>query len=142
MKIKTIGGGPAAALEPHVPAAKPGGRPRGADVREVVDAILSVLRNGIVWRALPRDFPPWKTVHHYFRIWRIDGTWEKLNAALRERLRVRAKRNIQPSAAIVDSQSVKTAEKGGAAGTTRGRKSAAESGISWSILWVYCSRSR
>jgi putative transposase len=62
---------------------------------------------------LPHDFPPWKSVYHYFRFWRLDGTWEKLHTALRERVRVRLKRNPKPSAAIVDSQSVKTTGVGG-----------------------------
>jgi putative transposase len=65
-------------LAPLIPAAKPGGRPRSADMREVVNAILYVLRNGVVWRALPHDFPPWKTAYHYFRAWRQDGTWERI----------------------------------------------------------------
>src|SRR5262245_59921366 len=74
-------------LEAYVPGAKPGGRPRSADPREVVDAILYVLRNGIVWRALPHDFPPWKTVYHYFVAWRQDGTRDAIHAALREEVR-------------------------------------------------------
>ncbi len=109
-------------LAPLVPAAKPGGRPRSADPREVVDAILYVLRNGITWRALPHDYPPWKTVYHYFRAWRVDGTWERIHAALRERVRVVAGRDSTPSAAILDSQSVKTTEKGGLGAMTRGRR--------------------
>jgi transposase len=106
-------------LEPHLPAARPGGRPRSADLREVMDAILSVLRNGIVWRALPHDFPPWPTVYWYFRAWRLDGTWETIHAALREEVRLADGREATPSAAILDSQSVKTTEKGGLAATTR-----------------------
>ena len=105
-------------LDPHLPAARPGGRPRGTDLREVVNAILYVLRNGIVWRALPHDFPPWPTVYHYFRAWRLDGTWEMIHAALREEVRLADGREATPSAAILDSQSVKTTEKGGLAATT------------------------
>ena len=87
-------------------------------MREVVNAILYVLRNGIVWRALPHDFPPWKTAYHYFRAWRADGTWAAIHDALRERVRVADGREVSPSAAILDSQSVKTTEKGGLAATT------------------------
>ena len=105
-------------LAPLVPAPKPGGRPRSADMREVVNAILYVARNGVVWRALPHDFPPWRTVYHYFRAWRLDGTWERLDDVLRDRVRAVAGRAASPRAAIIDSQSVKTTEKGGRAGRT------------------------
>jgi putative transposase len=101
-----------------LPPPKTGGRPRTHSLRAVLNAIFYVLRSGCPWRLLPRDFPPWKTVYHYFRIWRIDGTFEQLNAALRERLRIRLGRNAQPSVAIVDSQSAKTTGVGGEA---RGR---------------------
>src|SRR5215204_4784776 len=88
-------------LEPYLPSIKTTGRPRLHHTREILDALFYVLKSGCPWRLLPHDFPPWKTVHHYFRTWRIDGTWEKLHTAIRERLRVRMKRNTQPSAGIV-----------------------------------------
>jgi putative transposase len=100
-------------IEPHMPAPKGHGRPRIHSPREILDAIFYVLKSGCQWRLLPHDFPRWPTVYHYFRIWRIDGTWEKINWAIRERLRVRLKRNPQPTAGIVDSQSVKTTGVGG-----------------------------
>ncbi len=109
-------------LAPLVPAAKPGGRPRRVDVRAVIDAILYVDRNGVTWRALPHDYPPWRTVYHYFRAWRLDGTWERIHDALRDRVRAAAGRQASPSAAIIDSQSVKTTEKGGRAATTPARR--------------------
>jgi putative transposase len=95
-------------LELHLPATKADGRPRLHHLREILDAIFYVVRSGCAWRLLPHDFPPWKTVYHYFRSWRLDGTWERMHTALRKRVRVRLERDPQPSAAIVDSQSVKT----------------------------------
>ena len=102
-------------LGPHFPALKKQGRgrPRIHSLRDILDAIFYLLKSGCPWRLLPRDFPPWKTVYHWFRKWRIDGTFERLNLALRERLRTQLGRNPQPSAGIVDSQSAKTSGVGG-----------------------------
>ncbi len=100
-------------IEPHVPIPVASGRPRLHTLREILDAIFYIVRSGCAWRLLPHDFPPWKTVHHYFRTWRIDGTWKRIHTALRHRLRVRKKRNPQPSAGVVDSQSVKSTGVGG-----------------------------
>ena len=102
-----------ACMEPYLPAPSAPGRPRVHPLREILDAVFYVVRGGCAWRLLPHDFPPWKTVYHYFRLWRIDGTWHRLHEALRRRARVRLGRNPQPSAAIVDSQSVKTTGVGG-----------------------------
>jgi putative transposase len=100
-------------IEPHLPTTKASGRPRVHTLREILDAIFYIVRSGCAWRLLPHDFPPWKTIHHYFRIWRLDGTWERVHAALRKRLRVRMNRDPQPSAGVVDSQSVKSTAVGG-----------------------------
>jgi putative transposase len=100
-------------LEAHLPAPKATGRPKMHSTREILNAIFYVVRGGCAWRLLPNDFPPWKTVYHYFRYWRLDGTWERMHSTLRKRVRVRLERDPQPSAAIVDSQSVKTTGVGG-----------------------------
>ena len=96
-------------LESLIPQAKPGGRPRSVDMQAVVNAILYILCAGCAWRMMPSDFPCWKTVYHYFRAWRIDGTWERINRKLHQWVRVSEDRHPSPSAAILDSQSVKTA---------------------------------
>jgi putative transposase len=91
-------------LEPHIPAPKATGRPRIYPLREIINAIFYLLRCGCSRRLLPHDFPPWRSVYHYFRQFRLDGTWERMHQAIRERVRVRLNRDPQPSAGIVDSQ--------------------------------------
>lgn len=110
-------------IEPLLPPPKPGGRAREVDLREVVNGICYMSRSGCAWRMLPHDLPPWGTVHWYYRQWRLDGTWEKLHEVLREKVRTAAGREATPSAAIIDSQSVKTTEKGGSAVMMPGKTS-------------------
>ena len=109
-------------IEPLLPKAKPGGRPRSADLREVVNGVLYVVRGGVSWRMLPRDLPPWGTVHFYYRCWRLDGTWEKILEALRTRLRHAEGRKKSPSAAIVDGQTIRTANGGADRGYDAGKR--------------------
>jgi putative transposase len=100
-------------LEPHVPAPSKRGRPRIHSPRTILDAVFYVLKSGCPWRLLPREFPPWETVYSWFRKWTINGTFERLNAALREVVRTRSGRNPLPSAGIADSQTTKTTGVGG-----------------------------
>ncbi len=109
-------------IKPLIPPAKPGGRPRKHIMREILNAIFYILCSGCAWRMLPHDLPPWQTVYHYFRQWKGDGTWERMNQALHTKLRVAAGREAEPSAAIVDSQSVKTTAVKGIRGYDAGKK--------------------
>ena len=117
-------------LAPLLPEAMPGGRPRSVDLREVRGAILYALRSGCPWRMLPHGLPPWQTAYKYFSRWTRDGTWERVHDALRPLVRESEGRDPEPSAAIIDSQSVKTTEKGGPGAMTRARKSRDASAIS------------
>lgn len=120
-----------AILAPLIPPARPGGAPRQVDIRSVVNAILYVLRTGCQWRAMPHDYPHWFTCYTYHRRWQQDDTWEAINDALRVRLREQAGRNPEPSAAVIDSQSVKTTEKRGSVGMMLARRSRDANATSW-----------
>ena len=122
-------------IAPMIPPPEPGGRPRSVDMRSVINGILYLNRSGCSWRMLPSDFPPWGTVHYYYRRFRLDGSWQRIHDKVRAMVRRHVGKKPTPSAGIMDSQSVKTAApaKGGRTVTTRARKSPAESGISASI---------
>lgn len=111
-----------ATLAPLIPPAEPGGRRRTIDMREVVNGLNYLLRTGCAWRFLPHDLPLWGTVPYYFWRWQRDGTWVRIHDTLRAQVRQSVGKDKSPSAAIVDSQSVKTTEKGGRVAMMRARK--------------------
>jgi transposase len=131
-----------ALVAPMIPPGRRGGRRRGVNVREVLNAIFYVLWTGCQWKALPKDFPPKSTVHHYLTLWDWDGTLERIHHALYVECRAQAGREASPTAAVIDSQSAKTAPKGGLRSilqaTTRARKSPAARGISSSTRSASC----
>ena len=109
-------------LEPLIPAAKPGGRPRTVNMREVLNGIFYILKTGCQWENLPKDLPASGTVFYYFNRWRKEKVWQQMSASLREQVRVKAGREATPSAGSMDSQSVKTTEKGAVVATMAARK--------------------
>jgi transposase len=130
-----------ALVAPLIPPPKSGGNKRTRDMREVVNGLMYVLSTGCQWRAIPKDLPPRSTVYGYFDLWDYDGTVQRLHHALFVQCREQAGREAGPTAAIIDSQSVKGAEKGGPPSTrratTRARRSGARSAMSWSTHKAY-----
>jgi transposase len=122
-----------ALIEPLIPPGKPGGGKRRVNMREVVNGLMYVLSTGCQWRAIPKDLPPRSTVYRYFDLWTWSRTLDRIHHALYVTCREKAEREASPTAAIIDSQSVKSAEKGGPASTRtalmRARRSRARSGI-------------
>jgi len=111
-------------IKPLLPPAKPGGRPRSLNMRLVVNAIFYVVVGGIQWRMLPREYPKWQSVYHYFRQWRATGAWQRIHDTLRAQVRLRAGRHKHPTAGCLDRQSVKRAARPGARGFAAGKQCA------------------
>ena len=129
-------------VEPMIPPARHGGRKRSINVREVLNGIFYILWTGCQWKALPKDLPPKSTVHDYLELWNWDGTLERIHHALYVAVREQAGREASPTVAIIDSQTAKSAQKGGLGSilraTTRARRSRVASGTSWSTRWASC----
>jgi putative transposase len=119
-----------ALLESHLKPKKRRGPKSGINLRLVVNAIFYRVRTGCQWRMLPKEYGPWEPIYGYWYRWSKSGVWEKINTALREALREKAGRKREPSAAVIDSQSVKTAQKGGRSATMRANSSKVASGTS------------
>jgi transposase len=137
---RALSGEQYALLEPSIPPARPGGRPRTTDMRLLLDGLFHLVRTGCQWRHLPPPpaFPPWRTIHGYVRAFAEAGVWESIRHHLVVMLRERDGREPSPSAAIIDTQSVRTTERGGFAATMRPRRSRAGSGASPSTLRACC----
>jgi transposase len=130
-----------AEVEPLIPPAKPGGNKRTVNIREVLNGLMYLLGSGCQWRDIPKDLPPRSTIHDYFDRWDYDGTLEQIHHTLYVQCRDLAERSASPTAAVIDSQCVKSAEKGGRASMrtamTRGKRSRERSGTFWSIRRDY-----
>jgi transposase len=126
-----------AEVEPLIPPARSGGNKRTVNIREIVNGLMYILGSGCQWRDIPKDLPPRSTIHDYLDRWSYDGTLDDIHHVLYMKCREQAGRQSSPTAAVIDSQSVKSAEKGGPASIRmammRGRRSKARSGISSSI---------
>jgi putative transposase len=118
---------------PLLPPHPPRGNDPHVSKREILNAIFYVNKHGCTWRGMPHDLPKWQTVYGYFRLWTKTGVWERINAVLRDAVRVAEGKASAPTAAIIDSQSVKTTEKGGSMGMMRAKRSMVANAISWSI---------
>ncbi len=115
-------------LSPYFDQQGPG-RPREHDIRSIINGLRYLLRSGCQWRMLPQEYPPWESVYGYVRRWRRTGKWDEIHVALRGAVREKAGKEVSPSAAIIDSQSVKTVQKGGSGATTLARKPRGENAI-------------
>ena len=122
-------------IEPLIPPAKPGGGKRRTDMRAAMNGVMYLLSTGCQWRYLPKDFPPYSTIHHYFVWWQCDGVLDRIHHALYVECREKVEREASPSAAIIDSQSVKSAEKGGPASIRMAMMQAKRSKARSAIFW-------
>lgn len=124
-------------IEPHIPPEQWGGRTRSVDMREVVNGVLYLVRTGCSWRSIPHDIINWSTCRYYYDRFRRDGTWALIHKLLRDAVREKAGRPKEPSAAVLDAQSVKCGGKGGTRGTTLARKCGDASDIWSSTRWAW-----